>query len=106
MRKTGVLILFLLVLAVVANCAKDDSGPAEARQEVLAGSSEPDVVKQATDDTEPPQPGSTEAGKPRIAFAQKSFDFGKVETGEKIEHVYEFRNTGDGPLLIHKVRSG
>jgi hypothetical protein len=105
MRKTGILILVLLVLAVMANCAKDDSGPAEATQEVLAGS-EAAAVKQGTDDTEPSQPGSGEAGKPRITFAQKEFDFGKVETGEKIEHVYEFRNTGDGTLVIHKVRSG
>ena len=106
MRKTGVLVLLLLVLAVVANCAKEDSGPAEAKEEVLAASSETGAVKQEMGGAEALQAGSTEAGKPRIAFAQKDFDFGKVETGEKIEHVYEFRNTGDGTLVIHKVRSG
>ena len=106
MRKTGVLILILLVLALMASCAKENSGPAEATQEVAAGSSEAAAVKQGTDGTEESQSGSTEAGKPKIAFVQKDFDFGKVETGEKIEHVYEFRNTGDGTLLIHKVRSG
>ena len=106
MRKTGVLILVLLVLAVMANCAQENSGPAEATEEVLAGSSEAASVEQGTDGTEESQAGSTEAGKPRIAFDQKNFDFGKMETGEKIEHVYEFRNTGDGTLLIHKVHSG
>ena len=45
MRKTGVLILVLLVLAVMANCAKENSGPAEATQEVLAGSSEAASVR-------------------------------------------------------------
>ena len=106
MRKTGVLVLVLLVLAVMANCSQENSGPAEATQGVLAGSSEAASVEQGTAGTDESQPGSTEAGKPRIAFAQKDFDFGKVETGEKIEHVYEFRNTGAGTLLIHKVRSG
>ena len=106
MRKSGVLILVLIVLAGMANCAKENSGPAEATQEVLAGSSEAASVKQGTDGAEELQAGTTEAGKPRITFAQKDFDFGKVETGEKIEHVYEFRNTGDGTLLVHKVRSG
>lgn len=106
MRKTGVLILVLLVLAVMANCTRENNGPAEAKQEVLAGSSEAASVKQGTEGAGESQAGSTEAGKPRIAFAQKDFDFGKVETGEKIEHVYEFRNTGEGTLLIHKVRSG
>jgi len=106
MRKTGVLILVLLVLAVMASCAKENSGPAEATQEVLAGSSEATTVEQGTDGTEESQAGSTEAGKPRVAFAKKDFDFGKVETGESIEHNYKFRNTGDGTLVIHKVRSG
>ena len=106
MRKTGVFILVLLVLAVMANCAQENNGPAEATQEVLAGSSEAPSMDQGTDRTEESQAGTREAGKPRIAFAQKDFDFGKVETGEKIEHVYKFRNTGDATLLIHKVRSG
>ena len=49
MRKSGVLILVLIVLAGMANCAKENSGPAEATQEVLAGSSEAASVKQGTD---------------------------------------------------------
>ncbi len=106
MRKMGVLILVLLVLGVMANCAKEDSGPAEATQEVLASSSEATAVKQGKDDAEESQAGTTDAGKPRIAFDQKDFDFGNVETGEKVEGVYKFRNTGDGTLVIHKVRSG
>jgi hypothetical protein len=106
MRRTGVLILVLFVLAVTANCTQENNGPAETIQEVLSGSSEAASMKQATEGTGESQAGSMESGKPRIAFAQKDFDFGEVETGEKIEHVYEFRNTGDGTLLIHKVRSG
>jgi hypothetical protein len=106
MGKTGVLIFVFLVLAVMPNCTRENSGPAEATQEVLAGSSEAASVEQGTNGIAESQTGTTEAGKPRIAFAQKEFDFGKVETGERIEHVYEFRNTGNGTLLIHKVRSG
>jgi hypothetical protein len=106
MRKTGVLILVLLVLGVVASCAKENQGPAEPEKEVLAGSSEAAAVNQAAVGTEDSEAGSQEAGAPRITFDQKDFDFGEVETGVKIEHVYKFRNTGDGTLEIHKVRSG
>ena len=106
MRKTGVLILLLLVLGVKANCTKENRGTDEAGQEVLARSSEAGAVEQGEGSAKESKAGSTEAGKPRIAFDQKDFDFGKVETGEKIEHIYEFRNTGDGTLVIHKVRSG
>ena len=105
MRKTGVLILVLLVLGVAANCTKENTGSEEVGQEVLARSSEAGAVEQREGSAEEPQAGSTEAGKPKIAFDQKDFDFGKVETGEKIEHVYKFRNTGDGTLVVHKVRS-
>ena len=106
MRKSGVLILVLLVLGVMANCAKEDSGPAETTQEVLAGSSEATAVKQGTDVAEESKTGTTKAGMPRIAFEQTDFDFGKVDAGEKVENVYKFRNTGEGTLLIQKVRSG
>jgi len=106
MRKTGVLIFLFLVLAVMANCAQEDHGPAEATQEVLADSSQAPSVEQGKDGTQESKAGTGEAGRPRIAFEEKDFDFGKVETGEKIEHIYRFRNTGDGTLVIHKVRSG
>jgi hypothetical protein len=106
MRKTGVLILLLLVLGFTANCAREDEGPAEATQEVVASSSDAAAVQQNTEGAEESQAGSAESGKPRIAFDEKDFDFGKVETGEQIEHVYKFRNTGDGTLVVHKVRSG
>jgi hypothetical protein len=106
MRKTGVLILLLLVLGIMANCAKEESGPAEAKPEVLASSSEATAVKQGRDSAEEPQAGSAEAGQPKIVFDQKDFDFGEVEAGEKVEHVFAFRNTGNGTLKIAKVRSG
>jgi hypothetical protein len=105
MRKMGVLILVLLVLGVVANCAKEESGPAEATEEVLADSSEATALEQGKDDAEEAKADTTDAGKPKIVFEEKDFDFGKVETGEKVEKVYKFRNTGDATLVVHKVRS-
>ncbi len=105
MRKTGIFILLFLLLGVIANCQKEESGPAEATQEVPAAPSEQIALKQGTEEVEAPQAGSTEAGQPRIAFEQKDYDFGELESGEKVEHVYKFRNTGDGLLVINKVRS-
>lgn len=32
-----------------------------------------------------------------------TYDFGKVKEGEKVEHVYEFKNIGDQPLQILRV---
>jgi hypothetical protein len=42
---------------------------------------------------------------PRIALEGTDYNFGRVYQGEKVEHVFHFRNSGDAPLNILKVRS-
>ena len=49
---------------------------------------------------------------PALAYAQPSlqltnetFDFGTVKQGEKIEHVFEFENTGTEDLIITRVHA-
>ena len=41
----------------------------------------------------------------QIAFDKVNFDFGDVVQGEKIEHVFEFRNEGRTPLILSNVLS-
>lgn len=40
-----------------------------------------------------------------IEFKSLSHDFGKVKEGEKVNHVYEFQNTGSKPLVISNVET-
>jgi len=40
---------------------------------------------------------------PSIKFAEGSHDFGKVKEGEKVEHTFEFSNSGTEELRIEKV---
>ncbi len=42
---------------------------------------------------------------PKIFFAEKSFDFGDINQGDKVEHIFEFENTGNEPLIISDVRT-
>ncbi len=42
---------------------------------------------------------------PKISFTEKSFDFGEITQGEKVEHVFEFENTGNEPLILSDVRT-
>lgn len=42
---------------------------------------------------------------PRIEFAEAIHNFGKVAEGEVVKHVFEFKNTGDAPLVISKVEA-
>jgi len=45
-------------------------------------------------------------GQPRIACAQPKHDFGKVEEGAKVEHVFTLKNEGDGVLQIKRASGG
>lgn len=42
---------------------------------------------------------------PRLKFKEDSWDFGKVDQGKIVTHVFHFTNQGDAPLVIKKVRS-
>lgn len=40
---------------------------------------------------------------PVIEFQEKEKDFGSITQGDKVEHIFTFKNTGDGPLKIQNV---
>lgn len=41
----------------------------------------------------------------KIVFEETSFNFGTVDEGEEIEHIFKFKNTGKVNLLISKAKS-
>jgi hypothetical protein len=47
----------------------------------------------------PPKP-------PRIAFEHLRYDYGTVEQGQVVSHVFRFTNTGEADLVIERIRSG
>lgn len=42
---------------------------------------------------------------PQIDFENTTFNFDKLQQGEKVDHEYEFTNTGKSDLVIRKVRA-
>jgi hypothetical protein len=50
-------------------------------------------------------PVSGLAGSPKLVVENTDFSFGEVFQGSKVEHTFSFRNAGDAPLTIEKVRS-
>jgi uncharacterized protein DUF1573 len=42
---------------------------------------------------------------PVITFEEASFDFGDIYQGDKVEHIFNFENTGDTPLIITNVQT-
>jgi len=44
-----------------------------------------------------------QAGQPKIKFKEESWNFGKVNQGEVLDHEFVFTNSGDATLIIQKV---
>lgn len=42
---------------------------------------------------------------PVITFKETEFDFGDIKQGDKVEHTFEFTNTGETDLLISTARA-
>jgi hypothetical protein len=42
---------------------------------------------------------------PSIEFKTESYDFGTVPTGDKIEHTFDFKNSGNEDLEIKRLSS-
>jgi len=42
---------------------------------------------------------------PVMAFNEEKHDFGDINQGDKVEHVFEFENTGNEPLIITNVQT-
>ncbi len=40
----------------------------------------------------------------KFSFEEKNFDFGTINSGEEIVHVFKFKNAGDGDLIISQVK--
>jgi hypothetical protein len=39
-----------------------------------------------------------------IEFEETVHDFGNIKEGEKVEHIFKFKNTGDTPLILTNVQ--
>jgi len=106
MQRKRFLLLALFTLALLWGCSreKDTSTltgrPGEPGPVIQAGTGAAAVVESV------PVGGAEEAvGRPVIVFESVEFDFGEVEQGEEVEHVFSFKNTGTGELIVEKVRS-
>jgi len=100
---------FLAVLAVafLASCASDDTDVREKARQSIAPSSTvtPDApATQTADNATAAQPAAPAGPTTEMTFEETTFDFGTVDAGEKVRHVYSFTNSGNEPLLISNAR--
>lgn len=67
---------------------------------------EVELVEQATVSVEKAAlSGTGNIPKTTMSFASMTHDFGAIEEGDKVSHVFTFTNSGDEPLIISDVKS-
>lgn len=100
-------LLILFVGALVASCSNKET---EARIAKLEGKVAELEAKNGTAKTAPFTPNNTTAPAqpevkpdgplPSFEFTQEEHDFGTINEGDIVDHVFTFANNGDAPLII------
>lgn len=100
-------LLILFVGALVASCSNKET---EARIARLEGKVAELEATNGTARTAPFTPGNTTAPAqpevkpdgplPSFEFTQEEHDFGTINEGDIVDHVFTFANNGDAPLII------
>ena len=86
--KKSILIVAALVLIAFTSC--NEKAADKVNEENVAAAAERDA----------------KAGElPIMTFEETEFDFGTIEGGTNVEHVFKFTNTGTAPLVIVDAKS-
>ena len=107
----GVMFLWLCFLTYnVFSGGVDDSTLAQTRaltaNNVAAAPApgQQSAIKPTNTQTQPKQPEVDPATAATMEFSEIKHDFGTIQEGEKVEHVFKFTNTSTNPLTIQNAR--
>ncbi|MDT0646369.1 DUF1573 domain-containing protein [Zunongwangia sp. F260] len=87
--KKGLLMIAAVGALLFSSC-KDNNASDKVRAENVETAAERDAQ---------------ETVYPEISFEEEEFDFGTIQKGENVEHIFKFTNTGRAPLVITNATS-
>ncbi len=95
-------IPMLLVACSSENGDAGENAAPAATTEAAAETAAPEAkMDPAADAAEAP----VEAGpSTSISFAENAWDFGTIDEGDAVTHIFKFTNTGDNPLIIDRCK--
>ncbi|GAA0877696.1 DUF1573 domain-containing protein [Algoriphagus jejuensis] len=101
--KTKLLSVFALVLVLASSCAQKDDQAAKIKaledkiaQIETSNTAVTPVNAQSATDADPSTLGLFE-------FTEMEYDFGTINEGKVVEHVFNFTNNGQAPLVISNI---
>jgi len=96
------MFLFVFALVSLVACKSDTSTTSEDRAVPATtqtnSASTPTTPKAKTEPVVPSGPITS------IEFDEDTYDYGEIVDGEKVKHLYKFKNTGDNPLIISNAK--
>ena len=105
MKNFRILALFAFVAALsFTACKNEGSAAKDAARESLATTQTTATPTANPTTTAPATPALPVGPLTSLEFSETSYDFGEIMEGEKVVHVYKFKNTGKEPLVISNAK--
>jgi len=106
MKNFRILALFAFVGALSFTACKNDNSAAQDSARESLATTQSTTTPAATPPANPQQAAPAVPTGPltEITFEEDTYDFGEVMEGEKVVHVYKFKNTGKEPLVISNAK--
>ena len=100
-------LIFLIIGVCICSLALFGCSKAEVQEEIKVAAVEEKAAnvenkKEAIDLSTINPDGKT----PNMKFDETTHDFGKQMSGPELKHTFNFKNEGDGTLVIEKVKAG
>lgn len=103
MKNFRILALFAFVTALsFTACKNEGSAAKDAARESLATTAT--TTPAATPSATPAAPAAPVGPLTSLQFEEDTYDFGEIMEGEKVVHIYKFKNTGKEPLVISNAK--
>jgi hypothetical protein len=101
----SMMFVAIATLAIAATACKDRDAEKkiaqlEARLAELEGKKTAGSITAPTPATLPAQEAKPEGPLPAMQFSTTDHDFGTINEGDIVEYTYQFKNSGEAPLII------
>jgi len=104
MRK-NITLSFAFLFILITSCKKDVSVANDESTVVDTSKSNIERIMEARKKRMAEKKIPADGKYPVITFKETEFDFGDIKQGDKVEHTFEFTNTGEADLLISTARA-